>query len=287
MSISGRTRVYALIGDPVEHSLSPTIQNAAFRHLNMDCIYLAFRVRANDLKQAISGIRALGICGVNVTMPHKINVIPYLDHIDEEAKSIGAINTILNKDGELLGYNTDGVGALNALKSNKINLAGKKIVILGAGGASKAITFTFAKEVGKIIILNRTLEKAEKLAGEVYSTLGREVEAKALSMDNLKYELEETDVLINATSVGMAPKDDDSPVSRRLLRSDLVVFDLVYNPFETRLLREAKAIGAKTIDGLTMLVHQGAASYEIWIGRKAPINIMIEAAKEKIKRKNM
>ena len=284
MDVSGKTKVCAVIGDPVEHSLSPIIHNAAFQHLNLDYVYVAFNVRASQLKDAILGVRGLGIYGLNVTMPHKISIIKYLDELDETAKRIGSVNTVLNKDGRLIGYTTDGVGAFNALKYAGSDPLGKKVVVLGAGGASRSICFTLAERVRELIILNRTLERAVSLANNIREVLGGKVNVRAASLvdENLRKELKDADILINATSVGMKPNDAYTPVKRDFLHRNLTVFDIVYNPLETRLLREAKLIGAKTIDGLSMLIHQGAVSFEIWTGVKAPIDVMREAALRKI-----
>ena len=164
MPISGKTRVCGVIGDPIEHTLSPTMHNAAFNHLKLDFVFLAFRVKAAALEDAMRGMRGLGIRGLNVTMPHKNAVIKYLDEVDPTVKFLGSANTILNDDGRLLGFNTDGVGALKALRENGVNLDGKKLLLLGAGGAAKAIAFSLAKEVGELVILNRASEKAKELA---------------------------------------------------------------------------------------------------------------------------
>ncbi len=284
MDVSGKTKVCAVIGDPVEHSLSPIIHNAAFQHLNLDYVYVAFNVRASQLKDAILGVRGLGIYGLNVTMPHKISIIKYLDELDETAKRIGSVNTVLNKNGKLIGYTTDGVGAFNALRYAGSDPLGKKVVVLGAGGASRSICFTLAERVRELIILNRTLERAVSLANNIREVLGGKVNVRAASLvdENLRKELEDANILINATSVGMKPNDAYTPVKRDFLHRNLTVFDIVYNPLETRLLREAKLIGAKTIDGLSMLIHQGAVSFEIWTGVKAPIDVMREAALRKI-----
>jgi shikimate dehydrogenase len=288
MDISGRTKVCALIGYPVDHSLSPIIQNASFRHLGLDYVYVAFNVQPEELKGAILGVKSLGIYGLNVTMPHKISIIQYLDELDVDAKRAGSVNTILNLNGKLIGYTTDGIGALNALKYAGVDPSGKKIVILGAGGASRSISFALAKWACEIVVLNRTLEKAMMLVNDVKRALGAEtnIRASQFNDENLRMEIENADILINATSIGMKPKEAETPVKREFLRRDLVVFDIVYDPLETRLLREAKIIGAKTIDGLSMLIHQGAVSFEIWTGFKAPIEVMRKAALKKIMKEN-
>ncbi|MEM1551025.1 MAG: shikimate dehydrogenase, partial [Candidatus Bathyarchaeia archaeon] len=274
MEITGRTRVCALIGYPIEHSLSPIMHNAAFQHLGLDYIYVAFNVPPENLGEAVSGIRGLGIRGVNVTMPYKINVIKYLDELDEGAKMAGSVNTILNRDGRLIGYTTDGLGALSALKYAGSDPLGKKVVILGAGGASKSISFTLVNHAQELVILNRTLRKAEELADELRRVSSSvEIRAGPLLEGVLGDELRNADILINATSVGMKPNEDETPVKREMLHGNLTVFYIVYDPLETRLLREAKSVGAKTVDGLSMLVHQGALSFEIWTGVKAPIEV--------------
>jgi len=283
MEILGDTKVCAVIGDPIEHSLSPQIHNAAFQHLKLNYVYVAFRVAEKDIKNALQGIQALKIHGLNVTMPLKTKIIPYLDKLDSCAERIGAVNTVLNEKGKLIGYNTDGLGALAALKANNQDLVNKKILILGAGGASRAISYTLAKDARKIVILNRTIEKARSLAKELNKIFGKKVRYGEINEKRLEKELKDTDILINATLLGMHPYKNETPVSRKLLQSDLTVFDLVYNPPETRLLREAKAIGAKTINGLAMLVHQGALSFEIWTGKKAPIDVMLKACMEGLK----
>ena len=271
-----------VIGDPIEHSLSPTIHNAAFNHLKLDFVFLAFRVKAADLENAVRGMRGLGIHGLNVTMPHKSTVIAYLDEVDSTVKFLGSANTVLNKDGVLLGFNTDGVGALKALRENGVTLSEKKVLLLGAGGAAKAIAFSLAEEIGELAILNRAAEKAKKLAETLGRMFNKKVVGGTLSSDAITKNLQDSDILINATSVGMYPKANQSIVAPQWLRSDLTVMDIVYNPVETKLARDAKAAGAKVISGVEMLIYQGAASFEIWTGRLAPIEVMRRAAIDKL-----
>ncbi|MEM2972262.1 MAG: shikimate dehydrogenase [Candidatus Bathyarchaeia archaeon] len=287
MRISGDTKICALIGDPVEHSLSPHIQNAAFRHLNLNFVYVAFRVKKENVEKALQGARALGIKGLNVTMPLKIAVVSHLDELEPDAEKMGAVNTILNKDGQLIGYNTDGLGALEALKAHGQNPTGKNIIILGAGGAARAVAFALCKEAKSTLILNRTVEKAKNLAEELSKTLGKTVRHGRLDYETLAKEMANADILVNATSLGMAPHENETPVDKALLRRNLTVFDLVYNPPETRLLGEAKTVGAKTVDGLFMLVYQGALSFEIWTGKKAPIDVMMKACRESLENLRM
>jgi shikimate dehydrogenase len=281
LSITGKTKVCALIGDPVEHSLSPRIQNAAFQFFGLDYVYVAFRVERKELGKAIRGVRSLEIHGLNVTMPLKEDVIRHLDQLDEGAEAIGAVNTILNNDGTLMGYNTDGEGALMSLKASNQSPADKKIAILGAGGSSRAVSYSLAKKACELVILNRTVGKAEKLARELSGKFGNKVRYGKLCIDQMGKELGDTDLLINTTPIGMRPHEEETPVDKSLLRPDLTVFELIYYPLKTRLLREAEAAGAKTIDGLTMLVYQGAASFEIWTNKKAPIDVMMKAARNK------
>ena len=287
MKVSGRTKVCAVIGDPVEHSLSPCFQNAAFQHLKLDFIYVAFTVKAEDLGDAISGVRSLGIYGLNVTMPHKISVIKYLDELDERADRIKSVNTILNRNGKLIGYTTDGIGVLNALKYNGIDPKGKKVVILGAGGAARSASYALSEVAGELVILNRTIERARNLASKVRKLIGSHVNVKwdGLTEESLRREVREADILINATPVGMSPNVNGTLVEKRLLHPDMVVFDMIYHPLKTRLLREAEEVGAKTINGLSMLIHQGAASFEIWTGVEAPVDVMMKAAEEEIRRR--
>jgi len=282
MKISGKTRVCAIIGDPVEHSLSPVMHNAAFKELGLNLVYVAFTVTRNELKDAISGARSLGLRGLNVTMPHKNAVITYLDETDSTAKAIGAVNTILNNQGKLIGYNTDGVGALRALKENGISPDGNKMLLLGAGGAAKAIAFQAAQEVEELVILNRTSEKAEKLAEVLRREFGKRVKGGALSAEVLKKEMKDADILVNATSVGMHPDVNRSLVPSDLLRSDLCVMDIIYNPLETKLLKDAKSVGAKVVSGLEMLLYQGAVAFEIWTNCPAPVEVMKKAALNKL-----
>ena len=276
MEIKGSTNIVGLIGHPVEHSFSPPMHNAAFKALEMDYVYTAFDVNPNDLENAIAGAQALNIKGFNVTIPHKIEVMKYLNEIDEVASLIGAVNTIDFKD--LKGYNTDGIGALKAI-GEVTNIKNKNVVIAGAGGASRAISFYIAKYgADKLTILNRNVDKAQKLADDVLASgLIDDV-----SSDDIKnMDLKDADILINTTPVGMHPNVDDAPIaSGELMHEDLVVFDAVYNPNETGLLKEAINAGAKPVYGIKMLLYQGAESFEIWTGKKAPIDVMEDALRK-------
>jgi len=281
--ITGKTKVCGLIGDPVAHSVSPAMHNAAFRALGLDYAYLPFRVRQEELPNAVAGLRALNVVGLNVTIPHKVAVMSFLNKLDPLAERMGAVNTIVNDGGVLTGYNTDASGFLQALRSKNIESEGKSIVILGAGGAAKGISFILAGAGASLVILNRTLSRAEELAAQVSQTYQRRVEAVVLNEKNMARALDRADILVNTTSVGMVPDIEQTPVPAGLLKPRLVVFDIVYNPLETRLLREAKAAGARTIDGLDMLVGQGALAFEKWTGQKAPLTVMKRAAIKALK----
>ena len=284
--ISGKTKICGLIGDPIEHSMSPAMHNAAFKNRGLDYVYLPFRVAKTRLGEAILGIKALNIRGLNVTIPHKVSVIPLLDELDPLAEKIGAVNTIINNDGVLKGYNTDAHGFLRAMLEQDIEPDGKSIVMLGAGGASRAISFILAERGANLVILNRQLELdwAVKLGNSISRTFGKEVKALELNEQNLAPVLRKANILVNTTSVGMSPNTNETPIPARLLESDLVVFDIVYNPVKTKLLTEAESAGAKAISGLEMLVWQGALAFEMWTGLTAPLEIMRKATIRALKK---
>ena len=278
MTIKGSTNIVGLIGHPVEHSFSPPMHNAAFNALNLDYAYVAFDVNPNNLKEAIEGAKALNIKGFNVTIPHKIDVMEYLDEVDEVASLIGAVNTIDFKN--LKGYNTDGIGAVKAIEE-VTSIKGKNVVVAGAGGASRAISFYIAKYGAEsLTILNRNVLKAQGLASDVSnSDLIDGVSSDSISEIN-NY-LNDADILIDTTPLGMDPHIDDEPIVRAGdMHEDLVVFDAVYNPNETVLLKEAIKAGAKPVYGIKMLLYQGAESFEIWTGKKAPVDVMEDALKK-------
>jgi shikimate dehydrogenase len=278
--ITAKTRVVGLIGDPVEHSVSPAMHNAAFARMGLDSVYLPFRVSKERLGEAVGGVRGFGFRGINVTIPHKVAVMPFLDEIEAMAEKIGAVNTIENNNGKLTGCNTDAGGFLLALKQAGFEPGGKKAVVLGAGGASRAISFALAGSGAGLTILNRReeLDWAEALAGSLTKAAGKQAAALELNDENLKKALEGADLLVNATSVGMHPDSDKTPLDKKLLRRGLIVFDAVYNPLQTRLMREAAEAGAKTISGLDMLIGQGALAFELWTGMKPPVAEMKKAA---------
>ena len=254
--------------------MSPIMHNAAFKELGINYIYVPFKVRKEDLSKAIEGMKALNIKGLNATTPHKVTVIPFLEELDPMAEKIGAVNTIVNNDGVLKGYNTDAFGFLKVLLERGIESKGTNVVILGAGGASKAISFALAEKGANLIILNRTLDKAKECANGISKISRKEVEAAQLNEKNIAEALEKADILINATSVGMNPDINKTVVTSDLIKPSLIVFDIVYNPIKTKLLREAEKAGARTISGLDMLIWQGALAFEKWTGHKAPIKVM-------------
>jgi shikimate dehydrogenase len=266
--------LYGIIGDPVEHSLSPVMHNAAFDELSMDALYVAFRVPQEEVADAIRGAKSLGIRGLNVTIPLKEKAFSVVD-TEEVAKRIGAINTIDFRSGSPVGYNTDGLGALQVLKETVGVIEARNVLILGAGGAARAISFYLDSEGANVTLANRTKERAAMLASKL-----RNANSIGLGAE-LKSHLQDSDIIINTTSVGMHPKEDATLVTADLMHSDLVVFDIVYNPMETKLLREAKKAGVNTIiDGVKMLVYQGAASFNIWTGREPPVETMEKAVRD-------
>jgi len=282
--IGGNTRIFGVIGDPISHTLSPLMFNAAFHELGLDCVYVPFRVEKNSLEAAIAGMRALNIPGLNVTIPHKADVIELLDSVDAAASAIGAVNTIVNENGVLTGYNTDGQGFLNMLSGQGIEVQGKNIIILGAGGAAMAVAFALAERKASIIILNRTLSRAQSIRERIYNKLGVKTGALELNRDNLGGIIGSADILVNATSIGMKPDTDSTPVDADLLKPGPVIVDIVYNPMKTRLLAEAEKAGCRTIAGIHMLVAQGAVAFEKWTGQKAPVELMSHIAVKELEK---
>lgn len=278
MKIKGSTNIVGLIGHPVEHSFSPPMHNAAFDALGMDYTYVAFDVNPAELQKAIEGARSLNIRGFNVTIPHKIEVMKYLDEIDDVARLIGAVNTIDFKN--LKGYNTDGIGAVRAIEE-VTSIKNKNVVIAGAGGASRAISFYIAKYgADSLTILNRNVDKAQSLARDV-SNSGLIDDVKSDSINEINAYLADADILVDTTPLGMHPHINDQPIATaENMHDELVVFDAVYNPNETVLLKQAIEAGAKPVYGIKMLLYQGAESFKIWTGADAPVDIMEKALKD-------
>jgi shikimate dehydrogenase len=274
--ITARTNVLCVIGHPIGHSMSPIMHNAALKDLSLDYVYIAFNIPPNDFKKAVLGFKMFNIKGINVTIPYKENIIPYLDEIDPLAEKIGAVNTIKNEGKYLIGKNTDASGAKKALLDAGCEITGKKALILGAGGAAKAVSFAISEDLDSLYIANRTEKRAIKLAKDLTNKTTIKAIGKNMSINTLKNLVNEVDILINTTPLGMYPDIEESPISEEMLHNDLFVFDIVYNPLETKLLKEASKIGCKTLGGLDMFVYQGALAFEWWTGKKPNLNLMKE-----------
>lgn len=275
MQIDTQTKFCGVIGNPVGHSLSPAIHNAAFRKLGLNFVYLAWQVEA--IGDALKGLRALGnFRGASVTIPHKVAAMPFLNHVEETARRIGAINTIVSDEGKLTGYNTDATGALRALIESGVELAGQRVVLLGTGGAARAIAFALVAEsrASKLTLLGIDDRERTSLAKDLRLKTDSTVEDFPLDESSLRRILPDTRVLIHCTPVGMSPKTETSCVPPSLLHGDLAVMDIVYNPLETTLLKDAKQAGCKTIPGLEMFLHQAVAQFELWTNQKAPLDVM-------------
>jgi shikimate dehydrogenase len=286
MKITSKTRLCALIGDPVEHSMSPPMHNAAYAALGLDFVYVSFRVLKERLAEAVAGLRALNVRGFNVTMPHKVAIIPMLDALDPLAEKIGAVNTVVNDNGILTGHNTDGLGVLKALQENRVEPKGKKVVIIGAGGASRSISYVLARQGARLTILNRKqeLDWAEKIAVSINKDLGAEIKAVELGSKQLEKALSGADILVHATSVGMHPGPDVGLVPAELFKKGLTVFDVIYTPLKTKLIKEAEAAGCRTIGGVDMLVWQGVLCFEKWTGKAPPPEILRREALKMLER---
>lgn len=276
--IDGRTQLVGLIGWPVEHSLSPVMHNDAFAALKMNWSYLPLPVPSQRVNAAVSGLVALGFRGANVTVPHKQTVIPFLDEITPEAELIGAVNTIVvTGDGRSVGENTDAVGFVVALASAGFTVAGCHALIVGAGGAARAVVYALMESGARAVtILNRSIKRAQEIVERFSGGMQRtQLRAEALSAATLVSSAEDADLLVNATPVGMWPDVDRSiwPLETPI-PPHLTVFDLVYNPYQTRLLQQARVAKARTTSGLEMLVQQGARSFQLWTNRQAPIDVM-------------
>lgn len=272
--IDTATVMYGVFGDPIAHSKSPLMLNRAFAEKGLNAAYAAFHIKPGTLRDAVNGIRALGFRGVNVTIPHKLEVMDYLDHVDEHALAIGAVNTIVNKDGKLTGYNTDGIGYVRSLKEEThFQPKGKTVVLVGAGGAAKGIGYALIQEgVRKLIIANRTVEKAYDLAKDLEGL----AETEGIPLTEIGSYLKNSELVVHTTRVGMHPYIHDLPFEPEHIHDGLLVSDIVYNPLNTLLLSEARLRGAKAHGGLGMFVYQGAYAFEYWTGLAAPVKAMRE-----------
>ena len=270
--ISAKTKINLIIGDPIEHSLSPLIHNQGYQVLGIqdEYVYLAARVKIADLASVLMGFSQAGINGITCTAPHKVYSVNYLAEIDKTAKTIGAVNTIVNNNGKLKGYNTDWLGIQTPLINLLGNLQGKKLALIGAGGAARASAYMARTQGMELKIFNRTMEKAKALA--------KEFAGQAFCLDDVR-EIKNCDIVINATKVGMADLEGKSPISKNALRPGMIVFDNIYIPVETKLIADARAIGCTIIYGYEMLLHQATAQFELYTGQTAPIEVMEKTLK--------
>ena len=277
MKIDAKTKIYGLVGHPLEHTASPAMHNAAFRALGLNAVYLAFDIDPMVFEDAIKGLKALRVGGFNVTIPYKERIIPLLTHLDSSAAKVGAVNTVKLDGSSLKGYNTDVIGFLTPLLELDLKLNEITALILGAGGAAKAcVRALLDAGCREIIILNRSLERVFNLLKQHNNT---KLKAGPLNEESLKEALSRARLVVNTTPVGMYPNVDESIIPKVLLRSDLIVYDLVYRPVETKLIREAKEAGATTISGYKMLLEQAAESFRIWTGLEPPKDAMLKALK--------
>lgn len=272
--IDSNTILFGVIGNPIRHSKSPIMMNRAFRETGINGVYAAFHVTGDRIADFAAGVRAMGIQGVNVTIPHKLDIMSVLDEIDPGARAIGAVNTIVNDAGRLIGYNTDGIGYVRSLKEEaEHELAGKRIVVIGAGGAARGIVYALANEKpARITIANRSVDRAMELAASFQDL----AEIEAISNDELQEACRQADFVINTTSVGMFPNIDETPVDADWLKPGAVASDLIYNPLKTKFLQQAEQRGCRIHGGLGMFIYQGAYAFEYWTGQPAPAAAMRE-----------
>jgi shikimate dehydrogenase len=275
-------KLYALFGCPVHHSLSPLMHNDAFQRMNIAAHYHAFHVEPEHLQDAVAGVRALGIAGLNVTIPHKTAIMALLDDIDAEARRIGAVNTIVNENGRLIGYNTDGLGYVRALEEEtNVDIQDKRILLIGAGGAARGIYFSLIDRGAKRIdICNRTVSKAKQLIEEGDAA----VSSAAFSLSEAEQRLGEYDIVINTTSVGMYPNVEQMPLSLANLKEGTIVSDIIYNPLETKWLKEARERNAIVQNGVGMFIYQGALAFEKWTGVFPDVERMKKIVMEQLRR---
>jgi shikimate dehydrogenase len=267
-------KTYCIIGDPVQHSLSPLMQNAAFSALGIKSTYISFRVPSKDLKPSIESLKSIGIAGFNVTIPHKMSILQYLDELDETASKSNAVNTVINDTGKLIGYNTDMYGFIQPLYRRNIDFKGKKVLIIGAGGAAYAIVtaLSYEKRIEEIRVVNRSSHNASKLVEHALK-LGLNIHKE--DFENLCNLALQSDLIINSTSIGL--NNESSPIERNYINPNSIVYDIVYKPIDTDLIRKAKEVNARVVYGYEMLIAQGAQAFKIWTGCDAPIKAMKKA----------
>jgi len=282
-SISPSTQVCAVIGNPIAHSLSPAIHNAAFWELDLDFVYVAYQVE--DVKNALSGMRALNnFRGMSVTIPHKTVIIKYMDEITDVDRSIGSINTVINEHGKLLGFGTDGPGALKAIIDAGVEIDGKRVLMLGSGGAARAISFTLAQNTrpDELSILDVNEVMLQQLTADLRTGTDVFIKSELLSDKSLALEMENADIILHCTPVGMQPNKDASLIPAGLFRPWQVVFDVVYTPLETKLLAEARSCGLKVISGIDMFINQAVLQFERFTGVAAPVEVMRRVVMERL-----
>lgn len=267
-------KTYCIIGDPVQHSLSPLMQNAAFSALGIKSTYISFRVPSKDLKPSIESLKSIGIAGFNVTIPHKMSIMQYIDELDDTASKSNAVNTVINDTGKLIGYNTDIYGFIQPLYRRNIDFKGKKVLIIGAGGAAYAIVtaLSYEKGIEEIRVVNRSSHNASKL---VEHALKLGLNTHKEDFENLCKLALQSDLIINSTSIGL--NNESSPIERNFINPNSIVYDIVYKPIDTDLIRKAKQVNAKVVYGYEMLIAQGAQAFKIWTGCDAPIDAMKKA----------
>ncbi|EOZ5808059.1 shikimate dehydrogenase [Enterococcus hirae] len=286
--ISGKTKLTGFFAKPASHSLSPLMHNLAFSHWGIDAVYLAFEVDQTNLRQAVESIRTLDMLGVNVSMPNKTAVLAYLDQLSPEAELIGAVNTIVHQEQRLIGYNTDGMGFVRSVNETGHPIKNQKIVVLGAGGAAKAIVVQMALEGAQEITIYKRLNATFLPLNEYFAKVSEKTGCPIRLHDyadesQLALDLSQGNLLINATDIGMGSKKDQLPIADvKLLHSQLAVFDLIYSPSETRLIQEAKKMGIKAYNGLGMLIHQGAIAFELWTHREMPVQNIRERLEQEV-----
>ncbi|EOS7926607.1 shikimate dehydrogenase [Enterococcus hirae] len=286
--ISGKTKLTGFFAKPASHSLSPLMHNLAFSHWGIDAVYLAFEVDQTNLRQAVESIRTLDMLGVNVSMPNKTAVLAHLDQLSPEAELIGAVNTIVHQEQRLIGYNTDGMGFVRSVNETGHPIKNQKIVVLGAGGAAKAIVVQMALEGAQEITiykrLNATFLPLKEYFAKVSEKTGCPIRLHDYADESqLALDLSQANLLINATDIGMGSKKDQLPIADvKLLHSQLAVFDLIYSPSETCLIQEAKKMGIKAYNGLGMLIHQGAIAFELWTHQEMPVQNIRERLEQEV-----
>jgi shikimate dehydrogenase len=280
--IDARSKLCAVIGWPVEHSLSPAIHNAAFEAVGLNFAYLAFAVKPGDLAGALAGVRSLGMRGLSVTIPHKVDIIALLDEVEELAAKTGSVNTVVNDGGRLRGYSTDGPGALAALEAAGVDPCGRDVLLLGSGGAARAIGFALVwqRPPARIRIYGIIPEEVARLKGDLLQASSIEIEGGPMEL--LAGSLEAADIIIHATPMGMSPHTSHALIEREMMRPGQCVFDVVYNPLETELLRRARQAGATVVPGVGMFVHQAALQFRLWTGAEPPVQVM-----ERVVRKSL